>query len=81
MQDDLFGMAAQSRPSEPGRPLRKGGAAPLSLKVTSSGSVSLCGFSRFPVTLTKSQWTRLLAMSGEIKAFIAANEGFLVPDD
>lgn len=53
MQEDLFGLKAQERPSQPGRARRKGASAPLSLKVTHSGSVSLCGFGRFPVTLTK----------------------------
>ena len=81
MQEDLFGRAAQSRPSESGRPRRKGAPAPLSLKVTHSSSVSLCGFGRFPVTLSKDQWMRLLGMADEIKAFIAANEGHLAPED
>jgi hypothetical protein len=81
MQDDLFGMAAPGYTSEPGRPRRKGAPVPLSLKVTHRGSVSLCGFGRFPVTLTKGQWMRLLAMSDEIRAFIATREGFLAPDD
>ena len=81
MQEDMFGLTAQSRPSEPDRKRRKRAPPTLSLKITHSGSVSLCGFSRFPVTLTKDQWARLLAMSDEIKAFIAANEGFLAPDD
>ena len=81
MQEDIFGMAAQSRLSEPSRPRQKGASAPLSLKVTDSGSVPLCGFGRFPVTLSKERWTRLLAMSDDIKAFIAANEGNLAPDD
>jgi hypothetical protein len=81
MQEDLIGMTAQSRPSVPGRSRRKGVPVPLSLKVTHSGSVALCGFGRFPVTLTKGQWMRLLAMSDDIKTFIAANEGHLAPDD
>jgi len=29
---------------------------------------------RFPVTLYKEQWLQLLAMSEDIKAFIAVNE-------
>jgi len=41
----------------------------------------LCGFSRFPVTLSKDQWARLFAMSDDINAFIAAYEGNLPPDD
>jgi len=33
--------------------------------------------SRFPVTLYKEQWLRLLDMADDIRAFIAANEGRL----
>jgi hypothetical protein len=32
---------------------------------------------RFPVTLYKEQWLKLLDMSGDIRAFIAANEAQL----
>jgi NAD(P)-dependent dehydrogenase (short-subunit alcohol dehydrogenase family) len=33
------------------------------------------GLSRFPVTLYKEQWDKLLSMAGEIKAFIAEHDG------
>jgi hypothetical protein len=36
---------------------------------------------RFPVTLYKEQWLKLLDMSEEIRAFIAANEGQLKAKD
>ena len=39
------------------------------------------GMGRFPVTLYKEQWLRLLAMSAEIRAFIAANEAHLKRKD
>ena len=81
MHEKLYGGEALIRRSAPDRPLRKGAPATLSLKITDSGSVSLCGFGRFPVTLTKDQWMRLLVMSDQIKAFIAAHEGHLAPDD
>jgi hypothetical protein len=51
------------------------------LKVTQSGAVALCGLGRFPVTLSKDQWLRLLAMSDEIRTFIDANEGWLLSGD
>ena len=35
-----------------------------------SGAVSLYGLGRFPVTLYKQQWIRLLAESDKIKAFL-----------
>ena len=47
------------------------------LKVSEKGAVSVYGMGRFPVTLYKEQWLKLLAMSDDIRAFIAANEGRL----
>ena len=35
----------------------------VSLKVSEKGGVSVYGLGRFPVTLYKEQWTKLLAMS------------------
>lgn len=41
-----------------------------SLRVSQKGAVSLYGLGRFPVTLYKEQWLRLLDMADEIRAFI-----------
>ena len=49
----------------------------VSLKVSEKGGVSVYGLGRFPVTLYKEQWVKLLAMSEEIKAFIKENDGEL----
>jgi hypothetical protein len=49
----------------------------LSLKVSQKGGVSLYGLGRFPVTLYKEQWIKLLDMADEIRAFIHANEAQL----
>ncbi len=49
----------------------------LSMKVSEKGAVSVYGLGRFPVTLYKEQWTKLLGMADDIKAFIAENEGKL----
>ena len=54
--------------------LKKGAASGLRLKVSEKGAVSIYGMGRFPVTLYKEQWLKLLNMSEEIRAFIAANE-------
>ena len=51
---------------------RKGGAT--SLKVSEKGAVSVYGLGRFPVTLYKEQWEKLLAMADQIKEFIADNK-------
>ena len=53
--------------------LKKGKEKGLSLKVSEKGGVSVYGLGRFPVTLYKEQWLRLLDMAGEIRKFIEAN--------
>lgn len=53
----------------------------LSLKVTEKGGVSCYGLGRFPVTLYRSQWERLLAAHEEISAFIVANVDKLATKD
>ena len=54
--------------------LKKGATAGVSMKVSEKGAVSIYGMGRFPVTLYKEQWLKLLSMSDQIRAFIAANE-------
>jgi len=49
----------------------------VSLKVSEKGGVSVYGLGRFPVTLYKEQWTRLLTMADEIRAFIKEHDGEL----
>jgi hypothetical protein len=52
----------------------KGG---LTLKVSEKGGLSLYGMGRFPVTLYKEQWLRILASAPEIEAFIRENDSKL----
>lgn len=89
----LFAMALSSAPNR--RDLDSGGDATTSaapgegarsarsrhpaLRVSQTGTLALCGLSRFPVTLDKEQWLALLDMAGEIRAFIADHEGELKP--
>jgi len=47
------------------------------LKVSEKGGVSVYGLGRFPVTLYKEQWAKLLGMADEIRAFIKENESKL----
>ncbi len=49
----------------------------VSLKVSEKGAVSLYGLGRFPVTLYKEQWERLLGEGDQIRAFIAENDSKL----
>jgi hypothetical protein len=57
--------------------LKKQDAGGLSLKVSEKGGVSLYGLGRFPVTLYKEQWLRLLGDAPKIEAFIHENESRL----
>ena len=57
--------------------LKTRGSRGVSLKVSEKGGVSVYGLGRFPVTLYKEQWTRLLEMADDIRTFIADNEGKL----
>ena len=57
--------------------LKQGGASGLRLKVSGKGAVSVYGMGRFPVTLYKEQWLRLLDKADDIRAFIAANDAQL----
>ncbi len=49
----------------------------MSLKVSEKGAVSVYGLGRFPVTLYKEQWDKLLQSSDEIRTFINENESKL----
>jgi hypothetical protein len=53
----------------------------LSLKVSEKGAVSLYGVGRFPVTLYKEQWLKILGMKEEIEAFIHSNSSSLKTKD
>ena len=57
--------------------LKKGAARGVSMKVSEKGGLSVYGMGRFPVTLYKEQWLKLLDLSDEIRAFIAAHESEL----
>jgi len=49
----------------------------LSMKVSEKGALSVYGLGRFPVTLYKEQWRKLLASSQDILAFLDENEARL----
>jgi hypothetical protein len=50
---------------------------PTTIKVSEKGAVSVYGLGRFPVTLYKEQWVKLLSMADDIKRFMAENESRL----
>ncbi|MCL2877439.1 MAG: hypothetical protein FWF13_01510 [Acidobacteria bacterium] len=54
--------------------LKKASSKGLSMKVSEKGALSVYGLGRFPVTLYKEQWIRLLDLSDDIRIFIQDNE-------
>ena len=57
--------------------LKKGAARGVSLKVSEKGGLSVYGLGRFPVTLYKEQWVKLLDMSDDIRVFLKAHDSEL----
>ncbi|MGA7119603.1 MAG: hypothetical protein WBY94_05860 [Polyangiaceae bacterium] len=57
--------------------LKQRGTRATSMKVSEKGAVSVYGLGRFPVTLYKEQWAKLLDIADDIRAFIKENESKL----
>lgn len=78
MSDDL--KAEVERLKAENEALKNKKSAPrgtLTMKVSEKGALSVYGMGRFPVTLYKEQWLKLLEISSEIRKFIAENDGRL----
>jgi len=74
-EDDL--RAELARLQQENAALKQGAAKGISMKVSEKGGLSIYGLGRFPVTLYKEQWTRLLDMADDIRKFIVANDSAL----
>ena len=59
----------------------RAGQRKTSLKVTEKGGVSLYGLGRFPVTLYRSQWERLIKAIPDVEQFLADNADRLASKD
>jgi hypothetical protein len=57
--------------------LKQTSAKGLSMKISEKGGLSIYGLGRFPVTLYKEQWKKLLDLKDDIMAFLAANDAQL----
>jgi hypothetical protein len=57
--------------------LKKGAAKGISMKVSEKGGLSIYGLGRFPITLYKEQWAKLLDLADEIKQFMATHDSEL----
>lgn len=71
MKDELERLRAENAA------LKKTSAKGLSLKISEKGGLSVYGLGRFPVTLYKEQWNKLLDMADDIRAFLKANDAQL----
>jgi len=57
--------------------LKRSPARGTSLKVSEKGGLSVYGLGRFPITLYKEQWVKLLDMSEEIRRFLTEHDAEL----
>jgi hypothetical protein len=57
--------------------LKARGSRGVSLRVSEKGGVSVYGLGRFPVTLYKEQWAKLLDMANDIRAFMTEHDAEL----
>jgi hypothetical protein len=57
--------------------LKKPAHGQMFLKVSEKGALSVYGLGRFPVTLYREQWEKLLTMADQIRQFIHGNTDLL----
>ena len=57
--------------------LKQTSAKGLSMRISEKGGLSIYGLGRFPVTLYKEQWKKLLDLKDDIIAFLVANDAQL----
>ena len=72
MTDDL--KAEIDRLKAENEALKNRGRGTLTMKVSEKGALSVYGMGRFPVTLYKEQWIKLLGIADDIKKFIDEND-------
>lgn len=77
MSDDMKAELERLRAENEALKNKKNSGGALTMKVSEKGALSVYGMGRFPVTLYKEQWLKLLEISGEIKTFIADNDSRL----
>ena len=77
MSDDMKAELERLRAENEALKSKKSGNGVLSMKVSEKGALSVYGMGRFPVTLYKEQWLKLLGVSEELKKFIQENDSRL----
>ncbi len=77
MSDDLKAEVERLKAENEALKNKKTAGGSLSMKVSEKGALSIYGMGRFPVTLYKEQWLKLLGIAEDIKVFIKENDGRL----
>jgi hypothetical protein len=73
MSEDMKAELEKLRAENEALKKKKSSPGTLSMKVSEKGALSVYGMGRFPVTLYKEQWLKLLGISEDIKKFIDEN--------
>ncbi|MFH1223019.1 MAG: hypothetical protein V1647_01590 [Pseudomonadota bacterium] len=73
MMEELERLKAENEKLKSGRK----GPGEITFKVSAKGALSVYGLGRFPTTLYKEQWERLLQKIDGLKSFIKENESRL----
>ncbi|MEK6773071.1 MAG: hypothetical protein AABY64_03950 [Bdellovibrionota bacterium] len=81
MSEDLKAELARLKAENEVLKNKKTSGGTLSMKVSEKGALSIYGMGRFPVTLYKEQWLKLLGITDEIRKFIEENDGRLKAKD
>lgn len=81
MSDDMKAELERLRAENEALKSGKNSRGTLSMKVSEKGALSVYGMGRFPVTLYKEQWLKLLGISEDIKKFIQENDSRLKTKD
>lgn len=77
MSEDMKAELERLRAENEALKNKKSSSGALSMKVSEKGALSVYGMGRFPVTLYKEQWLKLLSISEDLKKFIAENDSRL----
>lgn len=77
MSEDVQAELARLKAENEALKAKKSGGGTLSMKVSEKGALSIYGMGRFPVTLYKEQWTKLLGITEDIKKFMKDNDHLL----
>ena len=77
MSEDLRAEVERLKAENEALKNKKSARGVLSMKVSEKGALSVYGMGRFPVTLYKEQWIKILGIAEEIKQFISDNDSKL----